>query len=75
MTRVVKAGAGVHVCLQSGCRQVTHESSPLCRITCDDGTVYTVCATIRAQLIELNERLLSQPQVLVHKVRSLLVSM
>jgi len=53
--------------LQSG-RQTTHETSPLCHITCDDGNVYNVLASIRGKLIEVNERLLSDPQLLVHKV-------
>ena len=41
----------------------------LCHIRCDDDCVYVVPATLRGKLIELNQRLLSDPQILVDKVR------
>jgi len=40
----------------------------VCRIICDDGTVYSILASIRAKLIEVNERLLLDPQLVVDKV-------
>lgn len=48
-------------------KQWTHETSPVCRIICDDGNVYSVLASIRGKLIEVNERLLVDPQLLVDK--------
>jgi len=44
------------------------ETTPLCHITCDDGTVYTVLACLHGKLVETNERLLSTPQLVVDKV-------
>ena len=53
-------------CMQTG-RQYVSENSRLCNITCEDGCVYGVSSPIRAQLIELNDRLLSEPQLLTDK--------
>jgi len=50
----------------------TDESGALCKIVCDDGDVYTVSSSIRGKLIEVNERLLSEPQLLADKVHSFL---
>lgn len=47
--------------------QWINEGSPLCHLTCDDGSVYTVYGCIRGNLVEVNENLVSSPQLLVAK--------
>jgi len=44
------------------------ELSPLCHISCDNDQVYTVYGCIRASLVEVNERLVTNPQLLVTNV-------
>ena len=44
------------------------ESTILCEITCDDGSVYKIAACIRARLLEVNLRLLEEPELLNTKV-------
>jgi len=56
--------------LQQGAQWI-NEGSPLCHLTCDDGSVYTVYGCIRGNLVEVNENLVSSPQLLVAKVSSL----
>ena len=44
------------------------ESTVLCEITCDDGSVYRIPSCIRARLAEVNSRLLEEPNLLNEKV-------
>ncbi|CBK22195.2 uncharacterized protein [Blastocystis hominis] len=46
------------------------ESTILCEITCDDGSVYKIAACIRARLLEVNLRLLEEPELLNTKPRT-----
>lgn len=39
-------------------------ATPLCIITCSDGTKHTIYCGIRGSLIETNERLLKNPSLL-----------
>lgn len=41
--------------------------SPLCIITCSDASQYTVLAGVNGKLVEVNERLISTPQLLTQK--------
>lgn len=50
------------------------ESTILCEITCDDGSIYKIAACIRARLLEVNLRLLEEPELLNTKVDSLQLS-
>lgn len=43
------------------------ECSELCHIHCTDESVYSVHATVRARLIETNQRLVTQPHLLADK--------
>lgn len=47
--------------------QTMTPSSPLCQITCSDGSSYTPCACMRCFLVEVNENLLEQPQLIMTK--------
>nr|XP_002124373.1 protein Simiate-like [Ciona intestinalis] len=44
--------------------QWLNPSGPLCVISCDDGSKHTVYCGIRGSLVEVNERLISSPQLL-----------
>lgn len=44
------------------------ETTILCEITCDDGSVYKIPSCIRARLAEVNSRLLEEPNLLNEKV-------
>ena len=44
------------------------ESTVLCEITCDDGSVYKICSCIRGRLVEVNTRLLENPELLNTRV-------
>lgn len=48
-------------------KSTVDETCGLCHIRCDDDSVYTIQATVRAKLLELNEFLLSSPQLVVDK--------
>jgi len=50
--------------------QWINEVSALCHVTCDNGQVYTVCGCIKSSLIEVNESLISNPQLLNEKPHS-----
>ncbi len=39
-------------------------NTPLCQVTCSDGTVYTLVSCVRGRLIEVNMQLLSDPSLL-----------
>ena len=42
-------------------------STVVCRIHCKDETIYTVCACMKASLIEINKRLINHPEwILTH---------
>lgn len=45
------------------------ETGVICHVTCSDGTEYPLHACVKGKLIEVNERLLKNPQLLVDKVR------
>lgn len=45
--------------------QMIGPRSALCIITCSDGTSHTILAGVNGKLIEVNERLLSRPQLLI----------
>ena len=47
-----------------GAQQVTAEA-PLFSVTCADGTRHVVPACVRGKLVQLNERLRTEPQLLV----------
>lgn len=44
------------------------ETTVLCEITCDDGSVYKICSCLRGRLVEVNTRLLEEPNLLNTKV-------
>ncbi|KAK8792705.1 hypothetical protein WA171_002657, partial [Blastocystis sp. BT1] len=46
------------------------EGTVLCDITCDDGSVYSICACLRGRLLEVNSRLLEEPWLLNQKPRT-----
>ncbi|KAM7457511.1 hypothetical protein BLSTO_01726 [Blastocystis sp. subtype 1] len=46
------------------------ETTILCEITCDDGSVYKIPSCIRARLAEVNSRLLEEPNLLNEKPRT-----
>lgn len=46
-------------------KSTVNESTELCHIACHDGSVYTVHASVRGKLVELNERLTSNTQLAV----------
>uniref|UniRef100_T1JEP8 Protein Abitram n=1 Tax=Strigamia maritima TaxID=126957 RepID=T1JEP8_STRMM len=43
------------------------EDSPLCNVTCSDGSQYTICSCIKGKLIEVNEKLVSSPHLIIEK--------
>ncbi|KAK6166730.1 hypothetical protein SNE40_023360 [Patella caerulea] len=43
-------------------------NSALCRIICEDGSQYTVCACVRGMLVEINETILTSPNFIAEKV-------
>ncbi|CAH1789034.1 unnamed protein product [Owenia fusiformis] len=43
------------------------ENSPLCRVTCTDGTEYILYSCLRGHLMEINERLYKNPTLLIEK--------
>ncbi|XP_052682304.1 protein Abitram-like [Crassostrea angulata] len=44
--------------------QLLTPSSPLCEVTCTDGSKYIITCGVRGQLIEVNETLLKSPDLL-----------
>ncbi|CAG5123453.1 unnamed protein product [Candidula unifasciata] len=42
-------------------------NSPLCEVTCSDGSVYTICCCVKGQLIEVNENLINHPELVMRK--------
>ncbi|XP_046550880.1 protein Abitram-like [Haliotis rubra] len=50
--------------------QILKANSPLCKITCDDGSEYTVYSCIRGMLVEVNEHLSQKPNLLVNKFQT-----
>ncbi|XP_008330210.1 protein Abitram [Cynoglossus semilaevis] len=47
--------------------QFLTDFAPLCRITCTDETEYTIYSCIRGRLLEVNERILETPSLLLEK--------
>ncbi|XP_037120135.1 protein Abitram [Syngnathus acus] len=47
--------------------QFLTEFAPLCRISCTDGTEFTVYSCIRGHLLEVNENILERPALLQEK--------
>ncbi|XP_006635895.1 protein Abitram [Lepisosteus oculatus] len=47
--------------------QFLTELAPLCRITCTDGEEYTIFSCIRGRLLEVNEDILTNPNLLLEK--------
>ncbi|EDV19667.1 expressed hypothetical protein [Trichoplax adhaerens] len=47
--------------------QMVNETSPLCHITCDDGSKYTISSCVKGKLIEINELLIENPDLLAEK--------
>ncbi|KAL2080050.1 hypothetical protein ACEWY4_023843 [Coilia grayii] len=47
--------------------QFLTEYAPLCRITCTDGKEYTIFSCIRGRLVEVNEDILTRPELLLEK--------
>jgi len=43
-------------------------ATQICAITCEDGTEYPFFASVRARLIEVNDRLAKEPTLLSTKV-------
>jgi len=43
------------------------ENSPLCHVTCEDGSQYTLYSCIRGHLFEVNMNLVSEPRLLIDK--------
>ncbi|KAG7461400.1 hypothetical protein JOB18_007672 [Solea senegalensis] len=48
--------------------QFLTDFAPLCRISCTDETEYTIYSCIRGRLLEVNERILETPSLLLEKV-------
>uniref|UniRef100_A0A6M2DMX9 Protein Abitram n=1 Tax=Xenopsylla cheopis TaxID=163159 RepID=A0A6M2DMX9_XENCH len=46
--------------------QYLQENSTICSIFCEDGEVYKVKSNIKGKLVEVNERLLDNPSLLLH---------
>lgn len=51
---------------KKGAQYVT-ENSPLCHVTCEDGTKFTLYSCIRGHLLEVNMNLLEHPELLIEK--------
>ncbi|KAG7461401.1 hypothetical protein JOB18_007672 [Solea senegalensis] len=47
--------------------QFLTDFAPLCRISCTDETEYTIYSCIRGRLLEVNERILETPSLLLEK--------
>lgn len=47
--------------------QWVDQTAPLCIVTCEDGSTHTLFSGIRGKLVEMNDKLLSHPQLLTHK--------
>ncbi|XP_077978688.1 protein Abitram-like [Glandiceps talaboti] len=47
--------------------QWVNETAPLCVITCNDNTQYTIYSSVNGKLVEVNENLISRPQLLIEK--------
>jgi len=47
--------------------QVVIPESPLCHVNCTDGSKYTIFSCTRGKLLEVNENLISNPQLLIDK--------
>ncbi|XP_076157891.1 protein Abitram [Alosa pseudoharengus] len=47
--------------------QFLTEYAPLCRITCTDEVEYTIFSCIRGRLVEVNEDILTRPDLLLEK--------
>lgn len=47
--------------------QFLTDFAPLCRITCNDETEYTIYSCIRGRLLEVNEEILKKPSLLLEK--------
>ncbi|XP_071102083.1 protein Abitram-like [Haliotis cracherodii] len=50
--------------------QILKANSPLCIITCDDGSEFTVYSCIRGMLVEVNEHLSEKPNLVVDKFQT-----
>ena len=48
--------------------QLLNPSSPLCHVTCKSGETFTIHCGIKAQLIEVNENLVQNPDLITRKV-------
>lgn len=44
--------------------QKMHRNSPVCSIECSDGTKYVITACMNSRLLEVNERILSSPDLI-----------
>jgi hypothetical protein len=51
-------------------REFLQPQSPICQVFCTDGSSYKVLACIKGSIIEINKRLLEQPQLLSSKART-----
>jgi hypothetical protein len=45
-------------------------ASPLCDVTCADGSKYRLYSCVRGHLLEINERLVTHPELLVSRTNS-----
>ncbi|GAB1608790.1 protein Abitram-like [Argonauta hians] len=45
-------------------------NAPLCKVTCEGGKMYTLVSCVRGQLLEVNEALVSRPQLILDKPQS-----
>lgn len=50
-------------------------NSELCLITCEDGTKYTVLSAIKGNLLEINEKIITNPNLLVEQVTICLIGL
>ena len=48
--------------------QWLQDESPLCRVTCSDGSTHTIRACVNSSLIEVNQSLIDKPHLLQEKV-------
>ncbi|XP_063042038.1 protein Abitram [Engraulis encrasicolus] len=47
--------------------QFLTDFAPLCRVTCTDGNEYTIYSCIRGRLVEVNEDIITRPELLLEK--------
>ena len=57
------------VCLQGA--MFLNEDSPLCKVSCEDGQEFTIVSGVRGNLLEVNENLVTKPELITQKVISL----